>query len=388
MIYNDYKGKKISMLGFGAMRLPVIDGDDGKVNIPEAEKLVDAAYAAGINYFDTAWGYHMGTSETVIGGALRKYPRDSYYLSTKFPGYDVHNFGKHEEIFEKQLEKCQTDHFDFYFIHNVCELNIDRYLDEEKYHTVSYFVEQRKKGRIGHLGFSAHGSPDVVRRFLEKYGEFMEFGMIQLNYLDYEFQDAKEKVDILRSYNLPIWVMEPLRGGMLTRMSPENIASLQELRPGSTPVEWAFWFLQSIPGVTVVLSGMTDMEQMKEKISLFGERKPLNEKEMSVLLDIARGMVNGKVVPCTACKYCLSHCPKKLNIPELLAKYNENNFTGGGFIAPFAIKSLPKDKRPSTCIGCRSCEKVCPQQIKISEVMRKFGQDMDAAIQTMFGSEE
>ncbi len=387
MIYRDYQGDRLSMMGFGAMRLPVIDGNDGKVDVPKAEALVDEAYRSGINYFDTAWGYHMGTSETVMGEALSRYPRDSYRLSTKFPGYDLSNFGKHEEIFAKQLEKCKVDYFDFYFLHNVCELNIDRYMDEEKYHTVSFFRRMKAEGKIKHLGFSCHGSLEVMKRFLEKYGEFMEFGMIQMNYLDYNFQGAKGKLDLLNSYRIPVWVMEPLRGGMLAKMAPADLERMRKTRPGIEPVELAFRFLQSLPGVTVILSGMTEMEQMREKLRIFEKDEPLSKEETDALLDIAKGLINGKVAPCTACKYCLSHCPKELNIPVLLEKYNEDALTGGGFIAPFAIKALPPEKRPSACIGCKSCEKVCPQQIRISEILKAFGSKMDGMLEAFFGKE-
>ncbi|MBQ5448325.1 MAG: aldo/keto reductase, partial [Candidatus Methanomethylophilus sp.] len=345
------------------------------------------AYRSGINYFDTAWGYHMGTSETVMGEALSRYPRDSYRLSTKFPGYDLSNFGKHEEIFAKQLEKCKVDYFDFYFLHNVCELNIDRYMDEEKYHTVSFFRRMKAEGKIKHLGFSCHGSLEVMKRFLEKYGEFMEFGMIQMNYLDYNFQGAKGKLDLLNSYRIPVWVMEPLRGGMLAKMAPADLERMRKTRPGIEPVELAFRFLQSLPGVTVILSGMTEMEQMREKLRIFEKDEPLSKDETDALLDIAKGLINGKVAPCTACKYCLSHCPKELNIPVLLEKYNEDALTGGGFIAPFAIKALPPEKRPSACIGCKSCEKVCPQQIRISEILKAFGSKMDGMLEAFFGKE-
>ena len=387
MIYRDYKGDRLSMMGFGAMRLPVIDGNDGKVDVPKAEALVDEAYRSGINYFDTAWGYHMGTSETVMGEALSRYPRDSYRLSTKFPGYDLSNFGKHEEIFAKQLEKCKVDYFDFYFLHNVCELNIDRYMDEEKYHTVSFFRRMKAEGKIKHLGFSCHGSLEVLKRFLEKYGEFMEFGMIQMNYLDYNFQGAKGKLDLLNSYRIPVWVMEPLRGGMLAKMAPADLERMRKTRPGIEPVELAFRFLQSLPGVTVILSGMTEMEQMREKLRIFEKDEPLSKEETDALLVIAKGLINGKIAPCTACKYCLSHCPKELNIPVLLEKYNEDALTGGGFIAPFAIKALPPEKRPSACIGCKSCEKVCPQQIRISEILKAFGSKMDGMLEAFFGKE-
>jgi predicted aldo/keto reductase-like oxidoreductase len=385
MYYNEYHGRRLSALGFGAMRLPVIDGNDAVIDETEAERLIDKAYEEGVNYFDTAWGYHAGNSEIVVGKALKKHPRDSFYLSTKFPGYDVNNFGKVEEIFEKQLEKCQTDYFDFYFLHNVTELNIDRYLDDDKYHTFSYLLEQRKKGRIKHLGFSCHGNLNTMRRFLDKYGDHMEFGMIQMNFVDYEFQDARKKAEMLNERNIPIWVMEPLRGGMLAKIPEEGLKKLDELRPGIKPVEWAFRFVQSVPGVTMILSGMSKMSQMMENISIFDEKKPLNEKEKEVLTGIAKGMVSGKIVPCTSCKYCLTHCPKGLDIPSFMSHYNETSFTGGGFISAMFIMSLPKDKMPSACIGCRSCEKVCPQGIKISETIKELDSMTAGTVKAMSG---
>ena len=370
MVYRDFQDLKLSALGMGAMRLPVIDGDDARIDEAAAEQMVAYAMEHGVNYYDTACGYHNGNSELVMGKALSKYPRDKLYLATKFPGYDLSNMPKVKEIFEKQLEKCQVEYFDFYLFHNVCEMNIDAYLDE-KYGIFEYLMEQKKNGRIRHLGFSAHGSYDVMKRFLDAYGDHMEFCQIQLNYIDWTFQDAKAKVELLKEHNIPVWVMEPLRGGKLATLPEKETAALKALRPDEDIPAWAFRFLQSIPEVTMVLSGMSNVEQMKANIETFETDKPLNEKEMRALLSIADGMLNG-TLPCTACLYCVSHCPKGLDIPNLLELYNEHSFTGGGFIAPMALSAVPEEKWPSACIGCRSCEKVCPQQIKISEAMADF----------------
>ena len=375
MVYKNFQDLKLSALGMGAMRLPVIDGDDARIDESAAQKMVDYAMEHGVNYYDTAWGYHNGNSELVMGKALSKYPRDSYYLATKFPGYDLSNMDKVEEIFEKQLEKCGVEYFDFYLFHNVCEMNIDAYLNRE-YGIYEYLLKQKKEGRIRHLGFSAHGSVEVMKRFLEAYGKDMEFCQIQLNYLDWSFQDAKGKVELLNQHNIPVWVMEPLRGGKLASLTEEETAKLKELRPEETVPAWAFRFLQSLPSVTVVLSGMSDMTQMQENIRTFEEDKPLNDGEMKALLQMADEMVSKIALPCTACHYCVSHCPQELDIPGLLALYNEHCFTGGGFIAPMAMSAIPEDKRPNSCIGCRSCEAVCPQQIKISEAMADFAQKL------------
>ena len=371
MIYRDFQDVKLSALGMGAMRLPVVDGDDSKIDEAAAFAMVDEAMARGVNYYDTAWGYHNGNSELVMGKALARHPREKFYLATKFPGYDLSNMGKVEEIFEKQLEKCQVEYFDFYLFHNVCEMNIDAYLDP-KYGTYDYLLAQKKNGRIRHLGFSAHGDYDVMKHFLEAYGKDMEFCQIQLNYLDWDFQDAKRKVELLNQWNIPVWVMEPLRGGKLASLAPEDEAKLKALRPDEGIPAWAFRYLQSIPSVVVTLSGMSNMEQMKENIATFETDKPLNETELETLHAIAQGMVKKIVLPCTACHYCTSHCPQGLDIPNLLSLYNEHCFTQGGFIAPMALSAIPADKQPSACIGCRSCEAVCPQGIKISEAMADF----------------
>lgn len=371
MIYREFQDLKLSALGMGAMRLPVINGDDASIDEAAAFAMVDEAMAKGVNYYDTAWGYHSGNSELVMGRALARYPREKFYLATKFPGYDLSNMPKVKEIFEKQLEKCQVEYFDFYLFHNVCEMNIDAYLNPQ-YGIYDYLLEQRKNGRIRHLGFSAHGDYDVMKRFLDAYGKDMEFCQIQLNYLDWEFQDAKKKVELLNEWNIPVWVMEPLRGGKLASLSAEDEGKLKALRPEETIPAWAFRYLQTIPSVKVVLSGMSNMKQMQENIRTFEEDKPLNDEELKAIYSIADGMVKKIVLPCTACHYCTSHCPQGLDIPGLLALYNEHCFTQGGFIAPMALQAVPADKQPSACVGCRSCEAVCPQGIKISEAMADF----------------
>lgn len=376
MIYKDFQDLKLSALGLGAMRLPVIGEDDSKIDAAAAEKMIDCAMAGGINYYDTAWGYHSGNSETIVGEALKKYPREKFYLATKFPGYDLANFGKVEEIFEKQLEKCQVEYFDFYLFHNVCEMNIDHYLDDGTYGTYKYLIEQKKNGRIRHLGFSAHGNYEVIKRFLEAYGKDMEFCQLQINYLDWTFQGAKDKVQLLREYGIPVWVMEPLRGGKLAALSDENEQKLKALRPDETIPAWAFRFLQTIPEVTMVLSGMSNMDQLEANIRTYAEDKPLNTQEMKTLMEIADQMLGRKTLPCTACHYCVSHCPQELDIPTLINLYNEHCFTEGGFIAPMALSAYPEDKKPGACIGCRSCEAVCPQQIKISEAMADFAEKL------------
>lgn len=374
MIYKDFKDKKLSALGLGAMRLPIMNGDsDGRIDEEQTAKMVDYALDHGINYFDTAYGYHDGQSEIVMGKVLGRYPRESYYLADKFPGYDLSNMDKVESIFEEQLKKCGTEYFDFYLFHNVYEKNIDPYMNE-KYGIMEYLKKQKEAGRIRHLGFSCHGRYDTLKRFLDTYGDDLEFCQIQLNYLDWKLQDAKAKVELLNEYEIPIWVMEPLRGGKLALLSDENSEKLKACRTDEEIPAWGFRFLQSIPGVTMVLSGMSDMKQLMENTATFAEEKPLTEEEMKVLMEVTDSMLD--ILPCTACRYCTSHCPKKLDIPTLLSLYNESRFNMT-IITQMAVGAMPKDQRPDACIGCKSCEAVCPQMLKISEAMKDFAQKLE-----------
>lgn len=370
MLYRNFKDKKLSLLSMGTMRLPVTDG---KINEEETALMIDCALKSGINYFDTAWGYHGGESERVVGSVLGKYPRDSYYIATKFPGYDLNNMGKVEEIFEKQLTKTGMEYFDFYLVHNVCEMNINQYLDPS-FGTKEYLIKQKENGRIKHLGFSVHGSTETMLRFLEVYGEYMEFCQIQLNYVDYKFQKAYEKIEVLEKMGIPVWVMEPLRGGKLAKETAA-MAEIKEKYPDFSPVKWSYRFLKSIPSVTTVLSGASSISQMKENIALFSENDPLSEEETDALLALSEKMTSG--IPCTACRYCVKDCPMGIDIPGVIEMYNEHTFTGGGFLAPMRIKSIPEENRPSACIACGKCKELCPQSINIPELMEKFAESVE-----------
>lgn len=371
MIYKEFKGKKLSALGMGCMRLPTY-GEDKTIDEAKTAEMFDYAIKNGINYFDTAWGYHDGKSELVVGKLLEKYPRESFYLASKFPGYSKDTWGRAKEIFEKQLEKCRVDHFDFYLIHNVSEGNIDAYLDE-KYGDVMYFVKMREEGKIGHLGFSTHANLENMRRFLDKYGKYMEFCQIQLNWLDWRLQKAEAKVAMMKEYgNIPVWVMEPVRGGKLATLEEGYAKQLQVHREDESIPAWAFRFIQSIPEVCVTLSGMSDFEQVKANIKTFSEDKPLSGDEWNTLMSIADSMVGRKTLNCTACRYCTTYCPQGLDIPRIIEHYNEHTVSGRSEVSPRMIASYAEDKLPTACIGCRSCEEVCPQNIEISEMMSDF----------------
>ena len=373
MIYKDYQDLKLSALGLGCMRFPVVDGDNDKIDQDAVQEMVDYAMEQGVNYYDTAWGYHGGNSELAIGKALAKHPRESFYLASKFPGYDVTNMDKVEEIFEKQLEKCGVEYFDFYLFHNVCEKNINEYLDP-KFGIYEYLLKQKKNGRIRHLGFSTHGSLETMTRFLEAYGKDMEFCQIQLNYLDWTLQDAKGKYELLTERGIPVWVMEPVRGGKLAKLSDENEEKLKTLRPKETIPAWGFCFLQGLPNVKMILSGMSNLEQMRDNVKTFSESRPLTDRESERILEIAEGMKDS--IPCTACRYCCEGCPKGLDIPKLIGIFNEVRFMPTT-ISAMRVEFLPEDKKPSACISCGKCKKICPQNIDIPQAM----QDLTKALE-------
>ena len=364
VIFQEFQGEKLSMLGFGTMRLPLLA--DGTIDEAQVAEMVRYAMDHGINYFDTAYPYHQGNSERAIGRALKAYPRESFYLADKYPGHQIAQSYDPAAIFEEQLEKCGVEYFDFYLLHNVYEKSIHTYTDP-KWGIVDYFIEQKKRGRIRHLGFSTHGSVETIDRFLQYYGEHMEFCQIQLNYLDWTLQDAQSKCQLLEMWDIPVWVMEPVRGGKLAKLPPEDEAKLRQLRPEESTPAWAFRWLQGIPGVTMVLSGMSDMAQMVDNVKTFEASKPLNEEEQDLLFAAAEKLKTG--VPCTTCGYCMDGCPRHLNIPGLLAVYNDLKVTPT-FTVAMRVEAMPPEKQPTMCIGCGRCARVCPQNINIPMALK------------------
>ena len=372
MLYTEFKGKKISMLGLGTMRLPI--NENKTIDIEKSREMVAYAMQNGINYYDTARPYHNGEAEPVIGQLLSAYPRDSYYLATKYPGHQLSSTGYYPaKVFEQQLKACGVEYFDFYLLHNVYEKSMEVYLDP-RWGIIDYFLEQKRLGRIKHLGFSCHAQTAGLREFLDACGDKMEFCQIQLNYLDWTLQDAKSKYELLAERNIPIWVMEPVRGGKLAVLSEENTAALKALDSAASPASWALRFLQDLSAVSVVLSGMSDMEQLKDNINTFSSHRPLSEKETETLFRIADSMKNS--IPCTACRYCCEGCPMGLDIPKLIMIYNEIRFAASTNSAlsintSMWAQALPEDKLPSACIGCGKCERICPQNIPIPSVMKQ-----------------
>ena len=372
MVYKtDFNGIPLSALGFGTMRMPLLPGGKGKdIDQDQVNEMVDYAIANGVKYFDTAAPYHESCSEIAIGKALSGYPRESFCLADKYPGHQLASSYDPAGTFEEQLQKCGVEYFDFYLMHNVNENSLPTYLNE-KWGILDYFIEQKKQGRIRHLGFSCHGDIPCMEKYLDRYGEYMEFCQIQLNYLDWTLQDAKAKYEFLTSRGIDVWVMEPVRGGKLAVLPDEAEEKLKALHPDESIASWAFRFLQGLPNVKMILSGMSNLEQMKDNVKTFAERKPLTEEETAVVLEIAEQIK--AAVPCTACRYCTKTCPMQLEIPQIIRLYNDAKFYPSLNIG-MRLEALGESGKPQNCIGCGNCVKMCPQNINVPELMPKIAE--------------
>ncbi len=295
MIYNTFKGVKISDLGFGSMNLPIINGDSSRIDEKKAAEMIDYAIGEGVNYFDTGWGYNNGNGAAFLGSALSAYPRESYLLAHKFPGYNPLNMKRAEDIFEKQLEDCKVDYFDFYLMHDVDDEVVDMYTHPDN-PAVRYFIEQKKKGRIKHLGFSTYGSTKTIGKFIDTYGDDIEFCQIPLNYLAWASNNVKDKVELLKKRNIPIWVMDPMYKGKLARLSDERESVLNEMRPNDSVGGWALRFAMSVTSVKTIVYDMATLDQVKKSVEVFNDDKLLNGKESMILMSIAKDIIDGNTI--------------------------------------------------------------------------------------------
>lgn len=369
MKQNDFLGLKLSELGFGAMRLPLTGSDrNSPIDEDAVNEMLLYAHEHGINYYDTAYLYHGGQSEYVTSRILKQFPRDSYYLATKFPGHYISESYNPEEIFEDQLKKCDVEFFDFYLLHNVYENSIGTYTDP-RWGIIDYLMEQKKNGRIRHFGFSSHGQMDNLRQFLNQYGDVMEFCQIQLNYLDWSLQDGKAKYELLTEMNIPVWVMEPVRGGTLVDIPDRLVKILEAARPHESVASWGFRWLQTLPNVKLIISGMSNMDQLADNVKTFSTDDPLSPDEIGLLKKVSSEMRD--LIPCTSCRYCCEECPQKLDIPTLLGLYNEALVSSAVTIS-MRLDAMRADERPDACTVCGACSKMCPQGIDIPTSMKAF----------------
>ncbi len=370
-----FKDTLVSLLGLGTMRLPcktpLKRESNPLINYTEGQRLVDMAYENGVNYFDTAYMYHAGKSEKFIGTALKKYPRESYFLADKLPIWMCPKKGDMLRIFNKQLERTAHSYFDFYLLHSLNKENFDKC---EKFGAYDFLVKMREEGKIKNIGFSFHGTIDDLKVIVSKHK--WDFAQIQLNYLDWKNQNAKEQYNILTQAGIPVIIMEPVRGGKLADV-PDNVKNMfKNAQKDKSIASWAIGFAASLDNVITVLSGMNSSEQLEDNLSTLTNFKPFDEKQLQLCSNAAAMLNNSNIIPCTGCDYC-ADCPKKVKIRSIFAFYNKVQYIE--LTAEEGRKLYSQlDFVASDCIACSKCANHCPQGIKISELLA-------AEITDMFG---
>ena len=369
MIYKQFQDLQLSRLGMGNMRLPV---SRGKIDRQKARAIIGYAMEQGVNYYDTAYVYHSGESESFLGEALSGYPRDSYYLGTKFYVMANPNI---EQVFEEQLRKLRTDYIDFYLIHCVNEETIGAYMAQDRRY-MDFLLEQKAKGRIRHIGFSSHGKPETLEKFLN-WSDAFEFVQIQLNYLDWTMQNAKRQYEIITEYGLPVWVMEPVRGGALASLTPDARSVLEQAAPGKSAASWALRYAASLPGVMTVLSGMSAMEQVEDNIATFEAYQPLSEEERAIVAGTAEKIRASVRIGCTGCEYCMP-CPFGVNIPKNFAVWNEYGMYNNPGSVKWGLSNLKEGEFASACQKCGACEPKCPQGLAIRDGLAAAAAELGA----------
>lgn len=357
--------KTPSVLGLGMMRLPKAEEGSETIDRARAQELVDYAYAHGVTYFDTAYGYHGGDSEVFTGEALKKYPRESFYLATKFPVWLAETTEDLERIFNEQLTRCQVEYFDFYLCH---ALSAERLEKVKKLGIHEFLSKKKAEGKIHNLGFSFHDTPEVLREIVETWD--WDFTQIQLNYLDWEMQDAKGQYDILTEHGIPVVVMEPVRGGALASLSEESDGVLKAANPDKSVASWAIRYVASLPNVQVVLSGMSTMEQMADNVATMTDFEPLSEAERQTLDKAVELYRKNHLIPCTGCRYCMD-CPFGVDIPAVFKLYNSYKISK---FVPGFLDGLEKlgEAGPQSCQACGACMTQCPQKIQIPDRMAEI----------------
>lgn len=368
MKYREFNqnGEKVSLLGLGCMRFPKVTPDKEEIDVPRACEIIDYAYNNGVNYFDTAFPYHGGQSELVIGEALKKYPRDSFKLATKLPMWKLQKKEDVLDTFNEQLKKCQVEYFDFYLCH---AMNRERMDWLEKYEVMPTLCRLKEEGKIRHLGFSFHDTPDVLEELLNRYQ--WDFVQIQLNYLDWELQDAKRQYELIAGKGLQAVIMEPVRGGMLASLCEEADQVFKEAEPEHSVASWALRFAMSLPRVLTVLSGMSNMDQVIDNVHTASEFEPLTDEQRGVIDAALEEFKKNKTIPCTGCRYCMD-CPAGVNIPMIFKIYNDYAISKNKNGFKRAYEELPESERADRCVECGACMSQCPQSLKVPERMKEI----------------
>lgn len=355
----------VSLLGMGCMRFPKLEGTD-EIDFEKTEKMLDLAYRSGVNYFDTAYPYHNGQSEIVVGNILKKYPRDTFYLADKMPIWNCKNIDDVKKIFFEQLEKCKVEYFDFYLCH---AMNLERYNIYKEMGAFDFLVEMKKQGKIINLGFSYHDAAQNIIPIADELA--WDFAQIQFNYLDYEMQDAKKQYEELTKRGISVVVMEPVRGGMLANVCDEAEELFKTKRPNSSNASWALRYVASFPNIKVILSGMSNLEQLTDNINTFTNYEKLTENELEIIDKAKKAILGNDFIPCTGCRYCMP-CKFGVNIPQIFKIFNMYGIHKDLDKFKTDMSKLEATNLPSNCKKCKMCVKECPQQIDIPAQLEKI----------------
>lgn len=359
-------------LGFGCLRLPHHGDDASDVDVEQMKEMVDLFLERGFRYFDTAYSYLDYKSELFVREALaRRHPRDAFVLTTKLPCLELtpdDDAQKLEGMVEEQLQKCGVDYFDFYLIHS---LNAERFELVQKHHMFEHLCELKARGKIRHIGFSFHDKPDVLERILAAHD--WEFAQIQLNYLDWELQDAKRQYELIEQKGIQCTIMEPVRGGMLATLTPEAVDCFKQANPSVSTASWAIRYAASLPNVLTVLSGMTNFDHVTDNVATMEAFRPLSQQEREVIDNALAAYRKAVTIPCTGCRYCMD-CPAGVSIPEVFAAYNRYATSKSRSMFEELYHALDAGQRADNCIACGTCLPKCPQHIEIPKHMKQIAE--------------
>lgn len=365
-----FKNTEVSRLGLGTMRLPCKTPLKREANplidYTKSQQLVDMAYQNGVNYFDTAYMYHQGKSEKFIGTALKKYPRDTYFLADKLPIWLCKSPKDMQKIFDKQLERTGIDCFDFYLLHSLDKENFEKC---EQYKAYDFVKEKQARGLVKNIGFSFHGTVNDLKEIIASHD--WDFAQIQMNYLDWENQDAKTQYELLTQAGIPIIVMEPVRGGKLANDVPKKaVEQMKNYSPDKSIASWAIKFVASYKNVITILSGMNSTEQMQDNLNTLTDFQPMNDVEFQICKNTADLINKSYIIPCTGCDYC-ADCPKGLKISTIFSVYNR--YKNGELSLNESREEYRKiDVNANACVSCGKCKSHCPQSIDIPKILSKI----------------
>ena len=374
MLMNTLGRNRVSALGLGMMRLPQ---KDGKIDREAAAAMVDRAMEAGINYYDTAWFYHGGESEAFVGEALcARYPRETFYIATKLPFGDCRSAKDAEKIFSTQCQRLQADYVDYYLLHGIGQQGWSHCRETG---ILDYVKGLREQGRIKHLCFSYHDSPEVLEQILSESEGMFDFVQLQLNYHDWTAIGAGKMYEACERRGIPVVVMEPVRGGNLAMMNPEVVKVFQDADPTASPASWALRFCATLPDVKVVLSGMSNMEQLNDNIKTFTNFKPLKGKDQAVLNQAVDVMNRLPLTGCTGCRYCVSICPQGVDIPAAFRLYDGYvKFNNPRELTWRYLHEIPSEKQATACVECGACAQKCPQNLDIPALLKSVHQKAES----------